>query len=82
MGGKVLTVSLLESADHVGLKITARACYDPHEASQMWRRMSMVEQRSGRDLLSKYDFLSTHPANEKRIAKINEWLPEVTREFA
>jgi hypothetical protein len=43
----------------------------------MWRRMSMAEESTGRDLLSKYDFLSTHPANEKRIKKINEWLPEV-----
>jgi Zn-dependent protease with chaperone function len=39
--------------------------------------MSMAEERSPMGVLSKLDFLSTHPANEKRIAKINQWLPEV-----
>lgn len=37
----------------------------------MWERMQQSEGGSG------IDFLSTHPANERRIKAIRKWLPEV-----
>jgi Zn-dependent protease with chaperone function len=37
----------------------------------MWERMQQSEGGSG------VDFLSTHPANERRIKAIQGWLPEV-----
>ena len=38
----------------------------------MWERMQQSEGGSGG-----MDFLSTHPANERRIKAIRKWLPEV-----
>lgn len=57
----------------VGLKLASRACYDPEEAVHMWERMQQSEGGSG------IDFLSTHPANERRIKAIRKWLPEVRK---
>jgi predicted Zn-dependent protease len=48
----------------------AQACYDPREASKVWERMSIAQKASPPQ------FLSTHPAHESRIRKINEWMPE------
>lgn len=39
----------------------------------MWERMQQAEGGSPQGL----DFLSTHPANQKRIQQIKKWLPEV-----
>lgn len=44
--------------------ISRRACYDPSESTRMWQRMS--ESEGGKGGLN-VDFLSTHPANAKRI---------------
>lgn len=59
-------------ADQIGLKLASRACYDPAEAANLWVRMQQSEGGSG----SGVDFLSTHPANSKRIEHIKKWLPE------
>lgn len=66
-------------ADHIGLKLASRACYNPAEAAQMWERMKQSEGGSGGGRGASIDFLSTHPANEKRIQQIREWLPEANR---
>jgi predicted Zn-dependent protease len=57
-------------ADYIGLILMAQACYDPREASKVWERMSIAQKNSPPQ------FLSTHPAHESRIRKINEWMPE------
>jgi predicted Zn-dependent protease len=41
----------------------------------MWERMQQSEGGSGG-----MDFLSTHPANERRIKAIRKWLPEVSHD--
>lgn len=63
-------------ADRIGLKMMARACYNPNEAASMWTRMQALEGKSSSSV-SSLDFLSTHPANEKRVVNIRSWLPEV-----
>ena len=58
-------------ADRVGLRIMARAGYDPREAAEFWGRMAALGGGGG------IEFLSTHPSNENRINQIQELLPEV-----
>jgi len=60
-------------ADHIGLRLMSRACFNPGESTKMWQRMSESE---GNQSLGGVDFLSTHPANSKRIKKLEEWMPE------
>lgn len=40
----------------------------------MWERMSASEGGKGLSV----DFLSTHPANAKRIKQLENWMPEVS----
>ena len=58
-------------ADYIGLHILARACYDPREAPELWIRMGELGggQRPP-------EFMSTHPASERRAANFKEWMPE------
>ena len=59
-------------ADVIGIEIAARAGYDPHAAVTLWDKMSKVSGGS-----TKFDFLSTHPAPEKRMKKLGELIPEM-----
>ena len=60
-------------ADRIGLLYMARAGYDPAAAIRFWRKMAAREQ-SG---LRLPEWLSTHPADETRIARLERWLPEM-----
>ena len=69
----------------------SRACFDPEESTKMWDRMSHSEGGGG---LGAVSFLSTHPANAKRIKvggiptnldlvlmtskQLEQWIPEVS----
>lgn len=70
--GVLLPFSRLEEseADHIGLILMAKAGYDPRNAVLFWERMA---EAGGKKPLA---FLSTHPADEKRIAQIKQWMPE------
>ena len=57
-------------ADYVGVLLAADAGYDPREAIRIWERMAAA---SGG---APPEFLSTHPANETRIANLKRWMPE------
>jgi predicted Zn-dependent protease len=57
-------------ADRIGAVLMAKAGYDPHEAIAFWERMM------GAGGTKPPEFLSTHPADEKRIAAIKGYLPE------
>ena len=57
-------------ADYIGVLLAADAGYDPREAVRIWQRMAAA---SGG---AQPEFLSTHPANETRIADLNGWMPE------
>jgi len=60
-------------ADLLGARLMARAGYDPREAPLLWKRMA---EKSGDGAL---EFLSTHPTSEKRMAKLEEMMPDLLR---
>jgi predicted Zn-dependent protease len=57
-------------ADRLGLTYMAKAGYDPRESLDFWQRMA---QAGGG---SPPPFLSTHPSDESRIARLQELMPE------
>ncbi|OCF31676.1 mitochondrial metalloendopeptidase OMA1 [Kwoniella heveanensis BCC8398] len=59
-------------ADFIGLRLMSKACFDPTESTKMWERMSESEGGTGLPT----DFLSTHPANAKRIKQLEKWMPD------
>lgn len=63
-------------ADHIGLILMAKAGYDPEEAVRFWQDMVARGKPSG------FDLLSTHPADEKRIAELKSLMPEAKAEYA
>jgi predicted Zn-dependent protease len=62
-------------ADHLGLIFMAMAGYDPHEAVTFWERMAATGGQKPPE------FLSTHPADETRIADIKKELPEAMQYY-
>ncbi len=61
-------------ADHMGLIFAAMAGYDPREAIPFWQRMSSGS--SNQD-----DFLSDHPSDAKRIAALQQEMPEALKYY-
>jgi len=59
-------------ADEIGLIVMAMAGYNPHVAVPFWTRMAQSSQ--GGEVP---EFLSTHPTDTKRIARITEIMPQV-----
>lgn len=59
-------------ADEVGLKMMARACFNPEGAVSLWQRMVRYEQRNGGNVPQ---FLSTHPASQARVEDMRRSLP-------
>jgi len=55
-------------ADHVGTLYMARAGFDPRAAIALWQKMSQLKDGSG----GTPAFLSTHPSDGKRIARLSE----------
>ena len=62
-------------ADRIGLGLMARAGYDPRSAVGFWQRMSQKSGGGGPE------FLSTHPAGENRITRIQQLLPEALAQY-
>lgn len=62
-------------ADRLGMIFMAMAGYDPNAALEFWQRMSQVGGAKPPE------FLSTHPSDESRIAKIKELLPEAMKHY-
>lgn len=58
-------------ADKLGLLYCAMAGYDPREAVPLWERMKKLSNGQ-----SPPEFASTHPAEDTRIAKLKEQMPE------
>jgi len=57
-------------ADHIGLLYMAEAGYDPREAVKLWQNFKALG--GGRPP----EFLSTHPGEDTRIARLQELMPE------
>ncbi len=75
--GYMLPYSRLQEneADRIGLVLMAKAGYDPRAAVSLWQRMNA--QGGGRSV----EFLSTHPAPENRIARLQSLMPEAMRYY-
>jgi predicted Zn-dependent protease len=58
-------------ADAVGLKLMARAGFDPRAAPQLWRNM---QKATGKGPPA---FLSTHPSHKQRIQELEKQMPSV-----
>jgi predicted Zn-dependent protease len=58
-------------ADVIGLQLMAQAGYDPNQAIALWQNMSQVTQGQ-----SPPEFLSDHPADQKRIQNLEAHLNE------
>jgi predicted Zn-dependent protease len=63
-------------ADHYGLILAAMAGYNPQEAIPLWERM---QKAAGGNRPP--EFLSTHPAEGNRIARLKEWMPEALQYY-
>jgi predicted Zn-dependent protease len=69
-------------ADRIGVIYMARAGYDPKKAVEFWERFAEYNKARGGgsdSFLSK--FLSDHPVDSQRIAKLKELLPQAEAEF-
>lgn len=64
-------------ADHMGLVYMAKAGYDPREAVAFWERMSSASGGGGKPP----EILSTHPADQTRIANLREKMPEALKHY-
>ena len=62
-------------ADELGIIFMAMAGYDPRVAVDFWTRMS---QAGGSSVA---EFMSTHPSDQNRIAKIKEHMPEALKYY-
>lgn len=62
-------------ADELGIIFMAMAGYDPRGAVDFWTRMS---QSGGNNIA---EFMSTHPSDQNRIAKIQEKMPEALKYY-
>ena len=63
-------------ADQIGLFLMADAGYDPHNAIGLWTTMS--QQGTGAEVPT---FLSSHPANDERIAELELLLPSAMERY-
>ena len=59
-------------ADRIGIELAAKAGYDPHAAVTLWEKMRQVSGSKGNS-----DFLSTHPADEKRQQALAALVPQM-----
>ncbi|KAG4033785.1 hypothetical protein MFRU_004g02880 [Monilinia fructicola] len=57
-----------KEADHIGLMIMAKSCYNPQAAVGVWERMQAAEKNAPPE------WLSTHPSNNNRITQMREWM--------
>ncbi|PIL32539.1 hypothetical protein GSI_05242 [Ganoderma sinense ZZ0214-1] len=60
-------------ADKIGIRLSSRACFDPEAVPEVFTRLGKLEQSMGGRHI---DFLTTHPASDKRSTALREMLPE------
>jgi predicted Zn-dependent protease len=55
-------------ADMIGMKLAARACFDPAGSASVFRKLGAEERRMGGGRVPA--FLSTHPLSAKRVQQV------------
>ncbi len=65
-------------SDEIGIYLMAVAGYNPDEAAQLWKRMKANSAKSGGQ--APPEFMSTHPANDTRIANLTKLAPKAKAE--
>ena len=73
-------------ADYIGLRLMAKAGYDPRAAISFWERMSgcprqMIGKFCFRSNAAIPEFLSTHPSDATRIQQIESWIPDAMKHY-
>ena len=63
-------------ADRYGLRWAAMAGYNPREAIPLWQRMEKMS-----DGNAPPEFLSTHPAEGRRIEQLQKYMPEALKYY-
>ncbi len=69
LGGLAFSRSHETEADEIGLIISADAGFDPRAAITLWQRMDAASPGT-------VEFLSTHPKESTRIARLQRMMPE------
>lgn len=59
-------------ADRIGIELAAKAGYNPNAAVSLWKKMIEATGQKG-----SFDFLSTHPAGEKRVEALAAIAPQM-----
>jgi metalloendopeptidase OMA1, mitochondrial len=75
-GGLPFSRSQESEADHIGLVYMARAGYKPQQAVAFWKRMQRASKGH-----EPPEFLSDHPSDAHRVARVEGWLPQAEREY-
>ncbi|KAH9981802.1 peptidase family M48-domain-containing protein [Russula compacta] len=80
--GGIMTTLLMElphsrkqehEADKIGMKLSAKACFNPTAAPEMFKRLGALEKSGGGLNVS---FLNTHPASDERVKQLEALLPD------
>jgi metalloendopeptidase OMA1, mitochondrial len=61
-------------ADNIGIRLMAKAGYDPNEGVKFWQKMSQMGGKG------QPEFLSTHPSDEKRIKSIKKIIAKLPKQ--
>jgi len=64
-------------ADEIGLYLMTKAGYDPNQAIPFWQHMRALSAGKKKPP----EFLSTHPADENRIRKIQQEIPKALKNY-
>jgi predicted Zn-dependent protease len=79
MGGQLLTLKFSRSdeseADALGLRLAARAGYNPRAGVSLWQKMQSANKGAPPQ------WMSTHPSGKTRIKDIEERLPKIEPEY-
>lgn len=60
-------------ADVIGVRLAARACYDPSAAATVFEKLGEAERRAGGDGIPA--FMRTHPLSDRRVKRVRAELP-------
>ena len=60
-------------ADAIGMRLAAKACYDPSAAAAVFQKLGAEEAKAGGAQVP--GFLRTHPLTTDRIANVQKQLP-------